>query len=159
MFLIFDYSFVSAETIVLKSGKIIVANIIEADDHSIIIKVNGAQLTYYLDEIEKISGYKDPNFPVLFNVIKDFLQHRFDPDTTLSLSYVSKDYKEQRGNDEFLDYNGLKSQLEQRSKEFSSTLDDCEIIYMYVKKDIAKVVVKGFRTLKDLENGTIQRNF
>lgn len=45
-----------AETIVLKSGKIVEGKLIEKTDKYIIIDFQGISLTYYLDEVESIDG-------------------------------------------------------------------------------------------------------
>ena len=48
----------SAETIILKSGKTIEAPIIEKNDKSIKVEIRGVSITYYSDEIESIDGEK-----------------------------------------------------------------------------------------------------
>jgi len=50
--------FTSAETIVLKSGKEVVAEIIERSDDHIKIDISGVSVPFFLDEIESIDGAK-----------------------------------------------------------------------------------------------------
>jgi len=51
---------VSAETILLKSGKTVEGKLIERADSYITIDFEGVTLTYFLDEIESIDGQKQP---------------------------------------------------------------------------------------------------
>lgn len=49
-------SFAFAETIVLKTGKTIEGKILEQNESSINVDIEGVTLTYYLDEIQSIDG-------------------------------------------------------------------------------------------------------
>ncbi|MEW6009010.1 MAG: hypothetical protein AB1629_05180 [Candidatus Omnitrophota bacterium] len=57
-FVLFITSPIFAETIILKSGKIIEAKIIEKTDKNIKVDFYGVPLTYFLDEIQSIGGAK-----------------------------------------------------------------------------------------------------
>ncbi|MDD4182318.1 MAG: hypothetical protein PHT53_00635 [Candidatus Omnitrophica bacterium] len=46
------------DTVVLKSGKTIEANLIEQTDEKIKLNINGVPITYYIDEINTINGNK-----------------------------------------------------------------------------------------------------
>ncbi|MBU1134647.1 MAG: hypothetical protein KJ569_07035, partial [Candidatus Omnitrophica bacterium] len=53
---LFFFNFSFAETIVLKSGKVVEEKIVERTDEYIKVDLFGVPLTYYLDEIESIDG-------------------------------------------------------------------------------------------------------
>jgi hypothetical protein len=63
-FLVFGNTF--AETVVLKSGKIVDGKIIEKTDKYIKIDLYGIPVTYYMDDIESIDGEKVIKENVLF---------------------------------------------------------------------------------------------
>ena len=62
-------SVVFAETVVLKSGKIIEGKLLEETDKYIKIDFEGVTLTYFLDEIASIEKEKKLDAPILENVI------------------------------------------------------------------------------------------
>jgi hypothetical protein len=59
-------AFIYAETILLKSGKVVDGKIIEKTNKYLRIDFEGIPLVYFFDEIESINGEK-PNFPSLDN--------------------------------------------------------------------------------------------
>ena len=66
-----------SETIVLKSGKTVEGKLIEKTDKYIKIDFQGVPLTYYLDEIESVSGEKLSEFALPQKTISDNSEKAF----------------------------------------------------------------------------------
>ncbi len=58
--LFLSVSLCSAESIYLKSGRVVQGEIVEKTANQITIKANGMSLTYYADEIDRIEGAPEP---------------------------------------------------------------------------------------------------
>lgn len=55
-FLLASSSYAFADTVYLKSGRVIEGNIIERSDRQIKIDANGITLTYYMDEVDRVDS-------------------------------------------------------------------------------------------------------
>lgn len=81
--------FVSAETIVFKSGHKIEGKIIERTDEYIKIDFYGVPVTHYLDEVETIDGQK----PVVVSVKPEILTPQGFPFSTAIITYEYEGYQ------------------------------------------------------------------
>jgi hypothetical protein len=105
----------------------------------------------------KAKAEEDPYFDIL-NVIKNFFLRRFDTDKTQSLSSISKSYQVRLPEGRILDYNGLRSGLEERSQRMSLlALDEFKITELEVNGDFAKARIEFLQRVKNRQNGHVRQ--
>lgn len=173
VFLMVNVYTLYADTVVLKSGNVLEGTILEKTDEKIKIRMEDREVTYFLDEIEsttysidygpkpgsELVDINNPEYPVIYNTIKNFYQHQCDDDPAESLKSISKDFRCDDWADlgKTLDYDALKLRVGKAAlmsgpypAEFVAftgiKMDKLEIAEYDAKADI-----RCGRVLKDLQ--------
>ena len=148
-------SILFAEVIVSKRGGQIEVKILERTDEHVKAIVNDVPIIISRDEIKEIKE-SNPYFEDIFNVIKNYHQHRYDIDKTQCLNSISKKYKVQKNNGKILDYDGFASVLKERTEEYILIfLDNLMIADLKITGNSASCIVLFSRTKKKLEDEAI----
>ena len=163
-----------AETIFFKSGRRAEGKIIERTDSFIKVDVNGAPVTFFSDEIDRIEGMegpgsaekqtgapakqssggsveRTPEYDPIYNIMKDVFQHRFDQDKTVSQRHISKSFQAKKLGPAKIGYSVLDSLLHTELQDkgiVAVSLDDLQMNNLQVKGDSAEAKIVVYQTLK-----------
>lgn len=119
-----------AETIVLNSGKVIEADIVELTQDAIKVNIMGAEVTYNLDQIKSIGAEKDSAFSKKY-LSREREENGFDKDSSKDISKENKKLKNTTQIQELLGKN--RKELKQKKKE-----------YIKAKKKFKNIASTGF---------------
>jgi hypothetical protein len=104
----------------------------------------------------KAKNEVDPYSDIL-NVIKNFFQRRYDADKTQCLTSISKDYKVIMLEGKILDYNRLKSGLEQRSLRMELlAVEDLRVTEFEAQDGSARAQVEFLQRVRTREGKVVQ---
>jgi hypothetical protein len=169
-------STVSAETLILKSGKRISGKVIARTEETVTIEVNGEPATFLTDEIQESSGGSEdksvgnkaartvgdkrrkveeetisgPVGQEIAGVIKNFFEHRFDNDPQKAEESVSDSFKSAMN-----DYESSVDK-QRRMKPQLASIDDFRLRRLVFQgRDIAVAIISFQQALKSVRGSPI----